>query len=62
MPSVPEGWKLVPIEPTMEMLMADFEMYTVSSGIRYAPNKRNLYRAMLASAPSPAQTKEQSDE
>lgn len=53
-PSAPEGWKLVPIEPTPEMLNADFEMYAVGSGLRYKANKRNLYAAMLASAPSTA--------
>lgn len=48
---VPDGWKLVPIEPTQEMLAVDFQIYTVPSGMAYSANKRSCYRAMLAAAP-----------
>lgn len=39
---IPEGWKLVPIEPTEEM---------VEAAIDRADGVRNGYRAMLAAAP-----------
>ena len=42
-PSVPEGWKLVPIEPTPSMA-ASVELSTANS-------VSNIYRAMLAAAP-----------
>ena len=41
---VPEGWKLVPVEPTQHMMRA----------VELGPsNARYVYRAMLAAAPSP---------
>lgn len=43
LPAVPDGWKLLPIEPTPEMLNASW----VHHGI-YAPS---VWRAMLAAAP-----------
>lgn len=45
-PAVPEGWKLVPVEPTQEMVDACFEA-TCAGGIQKG------YRAMLAAAPAP---------
>jgi hypothetical protein len=42
-PAVPEGWKMVPVEPTEEMLRAAFREASV-----YSPT---AYRAMLAAAP-----------
>lgn len=42
-PAVPEGWKLVPVEPTEEMLRAAFREASV-----YSPA---AYRAMLGAAP-----------
>lgn len=60
-PAVPEGWKLVPIEPTPEMcdishvgvdvctgMAADDEYYSINGD--YAGK---VYRAMLAAAPAP---------
>lgn len=60
-PAVPEGWKLVPIEPTPEMcdishvgvdvctgMAADDEYYSINGD--YAAK---VYRAMLAAAPAP---------
>lgn len=41
---VPEGWKLVPVEPTPAMLRA---------GAHQAVGALPIYRAMLASAPTP---------
>ena len=53
-PSVPEGWKLVPIEPTHEMVKA------CASAARaymqeYGENspRRVMWAAMLAAAPKP---------
>ena len=43
---VPDGWRLVPVEPTEAMLKGPrHDGYTFSV--------RNLYRAMLAAAPAP---------
>lgn len=49
---VPEGWKLVPIEPT-ELMCAEGledEESTIKDGKLFA---RGLYAAMLAAAPEP---------
>ena len=48
-PVVPEGWQLVPVEPTEEMLDAG---YFTNHGAN-----RGIYRAMLAAAPSPDSAK-----
>jgi len=49
---VPEGWKLVPMEPTLEMGWAYLEAARVASPhIDHAFNHPG-YRAMLAAAPS----------
>ena len=46
--TTPEGWKLVPVEPTVEMVRAtDF----IQGSEYVVPSK--LYRAMLAVAPQP---------
>lgn len=45
-PAIPDSWKLVPIEPTQEMVNACFEA-TSAGGIQKG------YRAMLAAAPKP---------
>jgi hypothetical protein len=60
-PAVPEGWKLVPIEPTMDMVVEGFEAvsdfhdtdeYEEMSGCEgSAQSARVCYRAMLAAAP-----------
>lgn len=42
--AVPEGWKLVPVEPTTEMLRA---------GVDVAVGALPIYRAMLDAAPTP---------
>lgn len=51
-PAVPEGWQLVPAEPTSEMLSEGLEDEgcTIKDGKRFAGA---LYRAMLAAAPQP---------
>lgn len=41
---IPEGWKLVPVEPTKQMLEASYREASV-----YSPT---AYRAMLAEAPT----------
>ncbi|WP_312630998.1 hypothetical protein [Pantoea piersonii] len=40
--SVPDGWKLVPVEPTEEML---------SAALKFPAQTRKQYAAMLAAAP-----------
>ena len=50
-PSVPEGWKLVPIEPTGEMInkVIDERLAALVSGKDHS--MLDIYRAMLAAAP-----------
>ena len=47
--AIPEGYKLVPIEPTNEMLIAAQSTWT--SGINYSGAHIARYKAMLAAAP-----------
>ncbi|MGL4755999.1 MAG: hypothetical protein ACRCXB_26880 [Aeromonadaceae bacterium] len=53
---VPEGWKLVPVEPTQEMVEVgcEHEGSRINDGAGYA---RVLYAKMLAAAPKPEPTK-----
>lgn len=44
---IPEGWQLVPIEPTEEMRDEGREMY------RNDGDELDIYQAMLAAAPKP---------
>ena len=55
-PSVPEGWKLVPIEPTPEMMLvaqkADHDHLEHEEWLEYdGEDVKRVYRAMLAAAP-----------
>ena len=55
-PSVPEGWKLVPIEPTHEMMRsaqkADHDHGDHEEWLEYdGEDVKRVYRAMLAAAP-----------
>lgn len=50
-PSVPDGWKLVPVEPTGAMKVAGGEALSQSIGSWGEPSVS--YRAMLAAAPEP---------
>lgn len=45
-PVVPEGWQLVPVEPTNEMIHPLDQFMRPTSA-------REIYRAMLAAAPNP---------
>lgn len=47
-PEIPDGWQLVPVEPTIEMVQAA-TYKSVGFGTRAA------YRAMLAAAPKPGE-------
>lgn len=54
---VPDGWKLVPVEPTEGMLKAAWER-----GIREeAPDPYYAYKAMLAAAPQPPESAQLDD-
>lgn len=58
--AVPEGWKLVPVEPTQEMLIAGVRGFQ-KAGYNDCDKLHDwtgCYRAMLAAAPSPAAAKE----
>lgn len=53
-PIVPQGWKLVPVEPTPEMVRAaDDELMTPLSGMSRGSGPVRVYRAMLAASPAP---------
>jgi hypothetical protein len=46
-----DGWVMVPVEPTEEMIMAGYE----GQGEATYPAVRDAYRAMLSAAPTPPQ-------
>ncbi len=49
---VPEGWKLVPIEPSWEMLSADgCKEHHNGQKCLHHDNRRRIWTAMLAAAP-----------
>ncbi|OCP21997.1 MULTISPECIES: hypothetical protein [unclassified Ensifer] len=50
--SVPDGWQLVPKEPTEEMEFAAFSSGAIAGG----NSPKRAYRAMLAAAPHPTKT------
>jgi hypothetical protein len=54
-PAVPEGYKLVPIEPTPEMVDAAVQAicYGPESGFTRIAGPYRAWRVMLAAAPSP---------
>jgi hypothetical protein len=57
--AVPQGWKLVPLEPTEEMQMAGDEVppYPGEEGFGSQADTLTIYRAMLdATPPAPAQS------
>lgn len=56
---VPEGWQLVPVEPTPEMLAAGYDAYGKG---HFTPAIIDCYRAMLAAVPAhPAERQEQGE-
>lgn len=54
--TAPEGWQLVPVEPTGDMVDASVEEWHNSEAFLDDMNKM-IYRAMLAAAPSPDSAK-----
>ena len=48
-PIVPDGWKLVPVDPTQEMMRSGANV-----PLNKAARHNAVYRAMLAAAPTPA--------
>lgn len=56
-PAVPDGWKLVPVEPIWEMLSADgCKEHHNGQPCLHHDNRRRIWSAMLAAAPSPSDT------
>lgn len=59
--TLPEGWELVPVEPTREMMAAAMSAVTQPQDLLYSQSgwgmnemaARTRYRAMLAAAPKP---------
>lgn len=59
-PTIPEGWQLVPMEPTPEMYAAASHLVTgdwKGRGFEYPDELFEAYRAMLAAAPKQKETK-----
>ncbi|CND46341.1 hypothetical protein B7R70_07730 [Yersinia pseudotuberculosis] len=56
-PEIPDGWKLVPIEPTAEMMAAAMEcddvVFDLDDDTIFCVQFDNIYAAMLAAAPEP---------
>lgn len=54
-PEIPEGWKLVPINPTAEMMAAAMEcddvVFDLDDDTIFCVQFDNIYAAMLAAAP-----------
>lgn len=49
---IPEGYKLVPVEPTDEMIQAGLDSVMKDQPLGFAQNRTKLaYKAMLAAAP-----------
>jgi len=49
---IPEGWKLVPLEPTEDMISA--QLKTANGIVRFNPEEsfiRDVYKAILDSSP-----------
>ena len=51
-PAVPKGWKLVPIEPTPEMVLNALESERID-WIGHCNLPQSIYSAMIAAAPQP---------
>lgn len=56
-PSVPEGWKLVPIEPTHLQSKAAADAWLGCDSKLYLDKAMAAAKAMLAAAPQPKETK-----
>ncbi len=54
-PEIPDGWKLVPIKPTAEMMAAAMEcddvVYDLEDDTIFCVQFDNIYAAMIAAAP-----------
>lgn len=47
---VPEGWKIVPVEPTPEMIRASFDATAAEATGKFDAIRRALWKAMVAAA------------
>lgn len=54
---VPEGWKLVPIEPTPAMDSAGYDTVPSDMTIKTGVDHLDIWRAMLAASPAPPSPK-----
>ena len=52
-PAIPDGWKLVPIEPTADMSHAGHDYYQKSKAEFGDFTPTGMYRAMLSAVPQP---------
>lgn len=53
-PVAPEGWQLVPVEPTFAMLTADgCKEHHEGQECTFHKNRRRIWAAMLSAAPKP---------
>lgn len=56
-PQQAQGWKLVPVRPTVEMVHAGSDDLRLGGSIGTIVRAEECYRAMLNAAPQPAQRK-----
>lgn len=60
--AVPQGWKLVPVEPTDEMVRSTHHLDLSYMTTQWAVDRAAVYRAMLAAAPAAPQPAAQQGE
>ena len=51
-PSVPEGWKVVPVVPTVEMIEAAVDHFFAEARPQYRVKAHRIYADMIAAAPA----------
>lgn len=56
--TAPEGWQMVPVEPTREMLEAAEEAYVCGYTGTATAHPASVYAKMLAAAPKPGDSNE----
>ena len=56
-PSVPVGWKLVPVVPTSEMIEAAVDRFFAEDRPQHRVNAHHIYAAMFAASPQPKEPK-----
>lgn len=50
---VPDGWKIVPLVPTVKMVDATFNDAEIMRSMSHNARNKHIYRTMLAASPQP---------